>query len=160
MRAAPPVSVPLGAGRGLCLLSASLHAVACAALAAWAAAWGWPERGSLPPWWFMLGAAIFVVLAAFVGQGHMRRGLWPADHQLRWTGQAWVLHAEAGSASADASVQGLQVVLDLDRWLLLRLQSGTGGTRRWATVSAASCGDGWHVARVALAAHVPWPTRP
>lgn len=111
----------------------ALGAAAAAAAAAWAAA-----HLELPG----AGAAALLAAAASLGAGYGRRVAGPlAAADVRWDGQAWTLGGERGT---------LAVMLDLDRWLLLRWRAAGRRVPRWVAVSCAGRSAGLHALRTAL----------
>jgi hypothetical protein len=74
---------------------------------------------------------------------------------VAWDGQRWTLDDE----TAD-----VQLMIDFDRWMLLRCRaSGAGSGSRWRALTAAQAGAAWPLLRAALHARAPAPrgaTRP
>jgi len=147
MRAAPPVDAALaGATAERCLI-ASLHALAAAVLAAWAMLLTAPDLAPLP---LAAGACLAALIAAGPGHWLARRGLPPRPGRLAWDGQGWTLRPDGPALAA------VVVALDLDRWLLLRLQPHRGRLL-WRVASARAAGPQWHGLRIALNMHATRP---
>jgi hypothetical protein len=64
---------------------------------------------------------------------------------LAWDGQCWAVDERPGA---------VQVMIDLDRWLLLRWRPGVG-RGRWLAMTASEVGPAWPLLRAAL--HAPQP---
>jgi hypothetical protein len=146
VRHAPPVGVTLsGAGawrHGRTLLGALTAAVF--------AAWGSLHLGAAPTLAAAAGGA-----AALLAGGLAWRAARPQPAQLRWDGASW---------SADAAPGEVDVMLDLQRWLLLRFRPAQGRAR-WLPVPAAEAGAAWLALRAALYSRAefalpPAPERP
>jgi hypothetical protein len=146
MRTAPSVSVSCSGGLGWRWAQSLIPALAMAAFAAWTAG----HRG-----W----RADHVALVALLGASLVGSLAWwwaaPRSVVMQWDGQQW---------SADGSVVNVVVMMDLPRWLLLRLRFENGPSKnstRWTAVSAADAGPAWHGLRVALFARASnQPDRP
>ena len=111
---APPVFYPLGRSHFLGGLLLGLW------LAGALLVLGWTRLASLSGWQLMSGLAA-VPLAGLAAAMHWKK---TPSGQLAWDGQAWcwVSAADpAGLAGPDVAV-----VADLQRWLLLRLESRSG----------------------------------
>jgi hypothetical protein len=138
VRQAPPVGVTCSGRGGWRASGALLAALAGASVCAWGAL----QLG--------LGAAAASASAVAAGAAAAatgwRRASWP-DVELRWNGQHWQ------SGDADGEVD---VMLDLDAWMLLRLRPAAGRAR-WLPVSRAGAGAAWHPLRAALFAHAGAP---
>ena len=120
MRAAPPVSLRAGGGALWRGLRFGLPALAAAVLVAWVCAHlDWPRTGALVG----IAAALIGALAAW-------RGPTVVAH-LQWDGRRW---------SVDGAEGALEVMIDLERWLLLRLRPADGLAVRWVAVAAAEAG--------------------
>ena len=137
MRAPPPVSLVARPGDGWRVLQSLLHAAAALAFTAWVAAW--LEAGP----WGWLGAAGAALAAAGLGW----RLSAAASTRLAWSGSAWTVEPEVGTPVAIAPPR---VMLDLDRWVLLRWRPEGGGRGGWLAVSAADAGSVWHLFRAAV----------
>jgi hypothetical protein len=117
-----------------------LPALGTAAGLAWAAGhWGWAASDS--GLWVVICAAAVAALSWWLAA--------PRARHVQWDGQQWL---------ADGAAVRVEVMIDLPRWLLLRLRaepgSATGGVC-WTAVSAAESGPVWHGLRVALFARTP-----
>ena len=146
MRAAPAISAPLDDCRPERVVIALLYGATGAAMAGWAAAQALPG-GS--PLWPLLGLAC----GALAGRLLARR-LLPGDvTQLAWDGSAWFLQGRAAAGAPDSTaLTSLQRVFDLGPWVLLRAREAPG-RQRWLVLRERRVGAGWHLLRVALAAH-------
>ncbi|WP_425261535.1 hypothetical protein ACPOLB_11680 [Rubrivivax sp. RP6-9] len=149
MKQAPAVGVTLSGAGAWRWLHVLLAAAAGGALALWAL------LHLMQPGWFALGAAGAAALSAW-------RLVRPQPAHLAWDGEAWRL---------DGVPVAADLMLDLPRWLLLRLRALPGGAvagTRWLAVPAAEAGPAWRALRAALyspAAHAPptasrMPVRP
>lgn len=134
MRRTPPVVVQLQPQPAVQALVAALAAVTALGLAAWAIS-------HMPQAWPLLLA---VPLAAY----RAWRQAAVQARRLRWDGEAWWL----GPASGDdeARVQ-LDVVIDLDRWLLLRASAGPC----WLPLAARQHPATWGALRATLFSALP-----
>ncbi|WP_207184480.1 hypothetical protein [Rubrivivax gelatinosus] len=106
---------------------ALLAALAAAALAAWAHGWladGYPS-------------AFFSLAAALAAGAFAWRLAVPRAVDLRWDGSSW---------SADGAGCRAEIVIDLGRWMLLRLDA----PRRWLALDAREAGGRLHLLRAAL----------
>ena len=147
MRPAPPVSVQAtgsGLWRGLHGLLGSL---AAAALAAWAGAWWWPESAGPQMWPWLAAVASALVAGAVLGW----RGAAEPPRTLTWSGQRWEADGVAGE---------LDVMMDLGRWLLLRLRPSDGSAARWLPLCARRSDGAWHPLRAAVYSRPPESTPP
>jgi hypothetical protein len=129
MRRSPPLVVELQPQPATQAAVAALAALLAAGLAAWALshhASAWPVLGMVPAaaWWAWRAAAV-------------------RPRRLRWDGQAWWLR-EPGAR--DESAVALDVLIDLDRWLLLRVRPGP----RWLPLSQATQPAQWTALRATL----------
>jgi hypothetical protein len=139
MRQAPPVSLSAGGGALWRALRIVLPALSAALLTHWGllhlqgpAAAGW----ALP----------VVVLAALAAAALALRWTSSAATELCWDGSRW---------SADGEGGRLDVMIDLQRWLLLRLRP-TGRRRgRWIAVAAGEAGAQFALLRAVLHSAVP-----
>ena len=131
MRQPPPVAVTCSGGGCWRVAQAALLAAAAAA----ATAWAWLQlRGPLLPAGL---AAVAVALLAGVARW---RSTPPRALQLRWDGQAWSVDGQPGD---------VDVMLDLQRWMLLRYRPRLGRTR-WLPLGDAAAGRDRHALRAAL----------
>ena len=137
MHPAPPVSVRGTGGRGWRALQVLLPALAAGVSGAWLLAHA--QASPLP--------AVLPALA--VGAWALRHSL-PRPRTLAWDGQQWLCDGLAGE---------LQVMIDLDRWVLLRWRS-PGARWRWTAQGAAESGPFWPLLRAALHARRPAPALP
>jgi len=129
MRRTPPVVVQVRPQPGLQALVAAIAGTTAAALVAWATshlAWAWP-------------ALLLVPLAAAWGW----RASAPAPRRLRWDGEAWWL---AGPGSADETRVRVDVLIDLDHWLLLHTRTGPA----WLPLARREQGAVWGALRATL----------
>jgi hypothetical protein len=111
-------------------------------------AWALQALGGLAAWGGLL-AACAAVLA-------LVRSLWRDDPVLlRWDGQCW----SWGRPDAQGRARGrLQVALDLQDWLLLRLQPEAGatpGSVLWLPVERQGGAARWHALRCAVYSPTP-----
>ena len=110
-----------------------LGAAAAAAVAGWAA--GHLELAAS-------ATVALVVVTATSGAVYGRFVAGPlAVAEVRWDGQAWHLDGERGT---------LAVMLDLDRWLLLRWRAPGRRAARWLAISSGARDAGMHALRAAL----------
>jgi hypothetical protein len=132
MRTAPPVSLRAGGGALWSALRLGLPALAAGSVGLW-----WLEQVQAPGWlaWSspLLAALSAALLAGWRGREQ------PVE--LAWDGQRW---------SADGRTGRLDVMIDLQDWLLLRLRSEAPAATRWIALSARDCGAAWPALRVAL----------
>lgn len=144
MRRAPPVAVACNTGLRWSVAQAVLTAAASAVAVAWLSR----LAGSTPA---LAGA---LALAAALGTG-LATGRWqrPQPLELRWDGEQWRLGDEPGTVA---------VMLDLDRWLLLRWRAGAPGPAvHWLALEAGARPALWHAVRAALySAAAPESPRP
>ena len=151
MQAAPPVSVRGTGGNGWVAVQVGLTAAAAASLTAWALGWA--------PFWLATDTpqgplrtflAALAALAAALGFGLLRwracRGV--AAATLTWDGRQWL---------ADGAAGRLDVMIDLDCWMLLRFTPDAGGRTRWPAMRQAEAGAAWHGLRAAVHARTPQP---
>ncbi|MBL8289936.1 MAG: hypothetical protein JNL85_18270 [Rubrivivax sp.] len=116
----------------------ALGAAAAAAVAAWAAAHLELDGPA---------TAALLLAAAIPGAGYGRRVAGPfAPVEVRWDGQVWHLDGERGTCA---------VMLDLQRWLLLRFRAAGRGASRWVAVSCAGRDARLHALRSALYSSSP-----
>ena len=140
MHAAPPVSVRGTGGPAWRAVQALLPGLAAGVFAFWVLA-----HADLP----IAAAAGPALAAALVGWWQARA----VAATLAWDGQSWSVDGQPGNA---------QVMIDLDRWVLLRCQPETKGAkgagRRWLAIAAGEAGAQWPLLRAALHARPPRPT--
>ena len=142
MRAAPAISAPLDDCRPERVVIALLYGATGAAMAGWAAAHALPAGGPLWP----LSGLVCGALAGWL----LARRLLPGDvTQLGWDGSVWFVQRRA---SASTALADLRQVFDLGPWVLLRAHQGPG-RQHWLVLREQRVGPGWHLLRVALAAH-------
>jgi hypothetical protein len=134
MRAAPPVSVRAGGGTLWHALNIVLPALAAGVLAGWLLAHAEPE----PDWAIGVGAVAEAALAGWVAWLAVRRS---RPVELGWDGEQW---------SADGVAGRLEVMIDLQQWLLLRLRPGRGSRPRWIAVAEDEAGAALPLLRAAL----------
>ena len=127
MRHAPAVGVTLSGGGAWRTAQVLLAALAAAVFVAWALL----HLGG-PVWPAACAAAVAGAVAWRLTQ--------PRPVLLRWDGAAWSANAQPGE---------VDVMLDLQRWLLLRFRPADGRVR-WLPVPAAEAGAAWHGLRAAL----------
>ena len=147
MHAAPAVTHPTGHTPLLAVLLLSLWALGvAAAFGGLSLAWGSP----MPTWKMgvLLGAPLLagVALARWWGAQRPRR--------LAWDGAQWRLTPAAVDGRDGAAVQ-LQVCLDLQRALLLRVHDPDSRRGLWLWVEAGTDPARWHLLRCAMHADAP-----
>jgi hypothetical protein len=120
-----------------------------------------------PPFWTLIGAATTLVGAGLcwsIRQARVRRTRCDPPQSLRWDTQSWWLQpagaplAEGASADAGASAPAqavhLQVLLDVEHWMLLRLvpvgSEGRFWRHRCLAVSRRQQGGHWSLLRIHL----------
>ena len=149
MRPPPPLALRCTTSRAWRALCTALSAAAFASFAAWLAG-----HLDTPPIGATIVATIGVLgaacVGAFVGARFVADQAWPRQAvQVEWDGVTWALDGTRGD---------LQVMLDLQRWLLLRLQPEAGGRARWCALSRGELGtrgDTWRALRTALYSRRP-----
>jgi hypothetical protein len=129
VHAAPPVRVTLGRSPGWIAFNAACAGFAAANLAAWALV-----RSDQPAWPGLPAVALVAALAAGAAWYVQR----PAD--LSWVGSRWRYAGLEGDAA---------VMLELDRWMLLRFEP-LQGRARWIAASRRSAVGLWAALRAAL----------
>ena len=168
MRTAPAVSATLDTQGRECVVISGVHALAAAALMAWAGL----QAGIGASWPAGVAGLAWIGAMAVFGAWLARRAL-PADGaQLNWDGASWALATRQRGSGTPTSPTGtvqpvpvrqVAVALDLGAWMLLHLQTGVEATR-WQVVRAACVGPAWHGLRLALLTQagpaVPRPARP
>ena len=137
MRAAPAVSVRCPSSALWRWLQVIIPALACTAVAAWLL--GHAQRETWPA----------LMLAPTVAWLTWRR----IPHQavaLDWDGQNW---------SAQGRVGVVEVMVDLDRWMLLRLMPDAKAQGQvWMALSRHEVGAPWHALRAAVYCRRSQPT--
>jgi hypothetical protein len=128
MRAAPAVSVSCSGGLFWRLTQTLLPAAASAALSTWLL-----QNLRQPVW-----LAVPIVMLASVVAWRLAR-VQPAA--LVFDGQRWTCDGTEGQP---------ELMLDLNRALLLRWTPALAGSCRWLAVERAEARPGWHALRVAL----------
>lgn len=137
MRQAPVVAYPLGAEPRWQGFVAALSAAATLSTVLWLLAW----LGMETPLSIALSAPLAVAAAV---QGWRMARVRP--HILRWTGTQWEL------VDGDRVLDGVPTVMvDLDRWLLLRWRMEKADL--WFPAARGASPAQWHGLRVALRAH-------
>ena len=131
MHPAPPVRVTLGRSAAWIASTAMLGGASAASLVAWLLM---PD-GTLAAGWGALAAGLFGASAAGV---QAWRGQTPAV--LSWDGSGWRWAGSEGD---------LRVMIDLDRWMLLRFDALPQG-RRWIAASRRAALGPWPALRAAL----------
>jgi hypothetical protein len=140
MRKAPPVSVRTGGGaiwRGLCI---GLPALAAAVFAYWALLHlEWIPAAAA-------GAALAAAIATAAVAGRRRAAT--AEVELRWDGRQWTADGQAGP---------LEVMVDLQTWMLLRLRPASGAAARWIAVDRRDAGASMPLLRALVHARLSGP---
>jgi hypothetical protein len=114
-----------------------LHAAAAGALGAWLARW--LDAGLAG----MVAALAFAAAAAWAG---WRWSSAPAC-RIVWTGAQWTTScADAAPMESDPP----RVMLDLGRWMLLRIRPVAGGRHLWVGLSEGDAGASWQPFRAAV----------
>lgn len=135
-RHAPAVSYALGRSRFLATAVALVWLFAASLTLVWA----WIDPTHWGPW---LGWVSLSLLTLVAREGWRR---WPQG-RLSWDGQGWAW--SDARTLVDLPLSPPEIVLDLQRLLLLRLQ-GQPGVPRWAWVDVASEPARWLDLRRAL----------
>lgn len=147
MRAAPAVTVTIPRSvwwtRAVVVL-ASLSAVA-------ALLWALSEPGRVTRWAFVAAALLW---GAWLVRCERR-----ADAvTLRWDRQQWHLRTAAHGPFQDPVAGQLEVMLDLDHWMLLRFRALASPARKtWIAAQRAGLERDWHALRCAV--YSPRPSR-
>jgi hypothetical protein len=123
----------MGISPGWLAAQALTWAAAAASLCAWLA-----ERGGYPPAFGVACAGPAALWAWWLCRTRVAT--------LHWDGAQWLLNDKLVHVS---------VALDLDRWMLLCLQSAEGGRRQWLPATARQAGAHWHGLRAALYSRAP-----
>ena len=134
MRGAPPVQVACGQDARWHWFIRGLHGLAAASLAWWLATLSGLR---LPLLGVVIGLA--AMLALLMPPAKPQSGAAPS---LTWDGQQWLWQGEPADVA---------VMVDLDRWLLLRVATGLGG--HWVPLSFAAGDPVGPLFRAALQAH-------
>ena len=129
MRRTPPVVVHVQASPAVQAVVASIAALAAAGLAGWAAS---HQPQAWPLW----------LLAPLAAAWAWREAV-ALPRRLRWDGEAWWL-LEPGRR--DETAVQLDVLIDLDTWLLLRARPGPC----WLALSRRQHGPYWGALRATL----------
>jgi hypothetical protein len=139
MRAAPPVSVRGSGGVAWRVVQSGLPALAAGVLACWVL-----NQAEAPVWPALAAALLAGGLAWRASRG--------TALELRWDGQQWL---------SDGVAVQMDVMLDFDRWLLLRLRPlpsvppSLRGATRWQALNALEAGANWHALRTAAYGPLP-----
>ena len=133
MRSAPPVSVRCAGGVAWRGVQTLLPALAAGVFAAWLLLMN--AQSAMPA--FAVALAVGLVAWRFSA---------PRQVVLAWDGQCW---------TSDGKACGLEVMLDLAGWLLLRLRPEARGATRWIACTAREAGPAWHALRAAVYALAP-----
>ena len=136
MHPAPPVRVTLGRSRAWLAFAAVGGGAAAASLTAWLLM----RAQASAPGWGALAAGLLGAVAAWVWAW---RGQAPGV--LSWGGGCWQWAGRTGD---------LRVMIDLDRWMLLRLDVLPKG-RRWVVASRRAAEGSWPALRAALYSRRP-----
>ncbi len=136
MHPAPPVRVTLGRSSAWIASTAVLGGASAASLAAWLLLHGgsFANGGSV--------AAAGALGAAAMGAWAWRR---QAPAALSWDGSGWQWAGRDGD---------MRVMIDLDRWMLLRFERSPTG-RCWIAASRRAAEGPWPALRAALHARRP-----
>jgi len=138
MHSAPSVRYPVGRSRQLGAALVAIWLVAAISALAWVYL---GERVGWRQW---------LELACLLASGILASAYWRAmpTGTLHWDGQSWAWE----TAGSGRTVMQLEVQLDLQRFMLLRLVADHGGTR-WCAVERAANSGRWHDLRRAV--HAP-----
>jgi hypothetical protein len=136
MRAAPPVSVRCVGGLSWRCTQAVLPGLAAAVFVFWGLG-----RAESPALVMAVASAAAALLATAIAWQRAA----PRPATLAWDGGRW---------SVDGTAGALDVMVDLQDWLLLRLRPAAGGASRWVAVSATDAGGALHGLRAAAYAAV------
>ena len=129
MRPPPPVGVTCSGGGAWRAGQAGLAALAAAVFVAWLGL-----HLALP------AAVLWAAAAGAVAGTLAWRLAAPRPVQLRWDGSTWTADGEPGR---------VELMLDLQRWLLLRFRPSRGPAR-WLPLPEAEAGAACHALRAAL----------
>lgn len=138
MRQAPAVGVTLSGGGAWRAAQALLAALAAGVATAWLLL-----HGAQPAWPALVAALLAGALAWRLAR--------PQPVRLAWDGVAWTLDTAPGS---------VDLMLDLQRWLLLRFRPAAGGRVRWLAVPDHEAGAARAALRAALYSRAVLPTPP
>jgi hypothetical protein len=133
---APPVRVTLGRSAVWIASNAVLGGASAASLVAWPLM----KDGTLAIAWAVIVAG--AVGAAFAGTQAWRR---QARAELSWDGSGWQWAGNDGD---------VRVMIDLDRWMLLRVERPAKG-RCWVAASRRAAEGPWPALRAALHSRRP-----
>ena len=137
MRAAPAVSVRCLSSALWRWVQVIIPALACTAVAAWLL--GHVQRSAWPA--LMLTPAVAWLAWRRVPSMAVA---------LDWDGQNWTAQGRVGA---------VEVMIDLDRWMLLRLLPDAQSQGRvWIALSRRDVGAQWHALRAAVYCRRPEPT--
>ena len=143
MRAPPAFELTLADAPLWCGVQVLVWALAGAGLAAWMLA---PALGlaAQAPWWVALAAALSAAAGWRLSRGV--RGV------LRWTGSAWETCAAERPAHTCSRWRTAHVraMLDVNGFLLLRVQAADARRARWVGLSTADAGPAGHLLRAAV----------
>lgn len=132
MHAAPPVRIACDAAGLWQPVQAALYALSGAVVAMWLAS-------------IVEASAMLRTLSALAGAGlagsAASRVIRPLPSELVWDGRCWSWQGRPGR---------VDVMLDLDRWLLLRFRSDAGDRVRWLGAAAGGPREGFARGRAAL----------
>lgn len=118
--------------------------------------------------WFEQAVPVSVALAlasTLAGAAMAMHHLRPAHGRLVGTGQAWTWAPDAARSNLAALVVSVDVMIDAQAWMLLRLtpqrtaanaNANTHAVPVWLPLSKAAAPRTWHVLRAAV--HAPQPT--
>lgn len=136
MHPAPPVRVTLGRSEAWIASNAVLGGASAGSLVAWLLM----QDGTLATAWAVLVAG---AVGAAVAGAHAWRRQTPAV--LSWDGSGWQWAGSGGS---------VRVMIDLDRWMLLRFERPAKG-RCWIAASRRAAAGSWPALRAALYSRRP-----
>ena len=137
MRGAPPVQMACGRDARWAAAVALLLATSSATLVGWLAWHAAPADRLLP----LLAAAATFGVAALTAWGRVAR---QALRPLAWDGRTWML---------SGAPCGVEVMIDLGGWMLLRVTYPAAGRVHWLPLGLRSDDAQTHLRRAALHAH-------
>jgi hypothetical protein len=137
---APPVGIVASNAGAWRWIHIGLPALAAGVVVAWLLGLGEVDA---------IGAGAAAAVAAFAAGLLARRLAQPQPLELRWDGRVWLAGGEP---------VGVELMIDLGSWLLLRLSGGR--RRRWLAVPQHEAGSAWHGLRAALYAPPGAPATP